>query len=467
MVLSSISTAGRTRRTRRWLERAAVALIALIVMVPMYVGRPAGAAQPTPTVVVSLTWDDGRVSQTGTLAINQKYGFPATYFINSAAIGVGDEHRLTKSQLDVLATSAGNEIGGHTEHHLDLTTLTPEARTTEVCADRDRLVGWYGADAGQSFAYPFGAVNAAVQATVQGCGYEAGRGVGGLRGTTSCQTCAFAEALPPGDPLWLASVDSVRNTTTLADLQDRVTQAEENGGGWLVYTFHDLGVSPSDPGFEFSIDPVVYDQFLSWLSARTNVEVKTVADAMRGCDEMLFPDVGAAHPFCVQITWLARHAITTGYADGTFGPTVSVSRQAMAAWLYAFSGQPAPSGACDVTDGFTDVGVDHPFCRQIMWLASQGFTHGYPDGSFHPAEPISRQAAAAFLFRLAGQATGASCASSSFADVPLTHVFCQEIAWMAESGIAEGFPDGTFRPTDDISRQAGAAFLFRLSQLPS
>jgi len=48
---------------------------------------------------------------------------------------------------------------------------------------------------------------------------------------------------------------------------------------------------------------------------------------------------------------------------------------------------------------FNDVGTVHPFYAEIEWLASENVTGGYPDGGFHPTSPVSRQSAAAFLFR--------------------------------------------------------------------
>ena len=40
-----------------------------------------------------------------------------------------------------------------------------------------------------------------------------------------------------------------------------------------------------------------------------------------------FTDVDAASGFCADITWLVQSGITTGYADGTFGPGDPISRQ--------------------------------------------------------------------------------------------------------------------------------------------
>ncbi|OWY61789.1 hypothetical protein B7486_61915 [cyanobacterium TDX16] len=61
----------------------------------------------------------------------------------------------------------------------------------------------------------------------------------------------------------------------------------------------------------------------------------------------------------------------------------------------------------------------------------------------------------------ASLATGALAGDATFRDVPPGHPFSDEIAFTADSGIAEGFPDGTFRPGEPVSRQAMAAFLQR------
>jgi hypothetical protein len=58
-------------------------------------------------------------------------------------------------------------------------------------------------------------------------------------------------------------------------------------------------------------------------------------------------------------------------------------------------------------------------------------------------------------------ATSARAGDGGFHDVPAGHPFFDEIAFTADSGIAEGFADGTYRPDQPVSRQAMAAFLQR------
>lgn len=64
----------------------------------------------------------------------------------------------------------------------------------------------------------------------------------------------------------------------------------------------------------------------------------------------------------------------------------------------------------------------------------------------------------------AGVAGGAAYAAS-FSDVPVSHPFYDEIEWVAEAGVANGFPDGTYRPGDPVTRGSMAAFLQRLWEL--
>ena len=227
-----------------------------------------------PKITVSLTWDDGRASQLDSVAIQQAHGMKATYYINSGEID-SSSYYLTRPQLDSIV-AAGNEIGGHTVHHDNLATLSLDQATRSVCDDYQTLVSWYGSAAIRSFAYPFGANNADVQKIPATCGYTSARTVQGVRTSTTCPGCRLAESLPPQNPWAIAVPPSITSATTLDDLKFQITQAAANGGGWVIYTMHSLGMQNDI----YNIDPTVYDAFLTWLSERPDVEVRTVGDVM-------------------------------------------------------------------------------------------------------------------------------------------------------------------------------------------
>ncbi len=171
-----------------------------------------------------------------------------------------------------------------------------------------------------------------------------------------------------------------------------------------------------------------------------------------------FADVPRTHEFYGDIEWLASQGIARGWADGTFRPQASISRGAFAAFMYRMADSPAFAAS---RQAFSDVDATHPFFREISWLASKGITRGWADGTFRPEEAIARDAMAAFLYRQSG--SPATDGMTLFADVPAHHQFYREITWMAQQGISCGWSDGTFRPGQSTQRAAMAAFLHRFA----
>ncbi len=173
-----------------------------------------------------------------------------------------------------------------------------------------------------------------------------------------------------------------------------------------------------------------------------------------------FTDVSSTHPFCYQIDWMKDEGYSTGKADGSFGSTDDLSRGALAAFLYRYSGSPPGP----FTSDFSDVPPDHPFYEEISWMAEEGITGGYSDGTFRPTGVVARQSVAAFLYRLAGEPE-VTAPDPGFKDVGFSHPFYDEIRWLAASGITSGYADGTFKPANRVLRQSVAAFLYRYDLL--
>lgn len=170
-----------------------------------------------------------------------------------------------------------------------------------------------------------------------------------------------------------------------------------------------------------------------------------------------FVDLLSSSPFFGDITWLVDTGVGTGYPDGTFRPGVPVTRQAMASFLWKASG--SPTGPFP-DPGFPDVGTTHPFRTPIAWMVATGLATGYEDGLFRPGAVVSRQATAAFLWRLEGK-PAAPATAATFSDVAADNPFREAIRWAAADRITTGYRDGTFRPGLRVNRQAMAAFLHR------
>ncbi|OWY61265.1 hypothetical protein B7486_64705, partial [cyanobacterium TDX16] len=55
-------------------------------------------------------------------------------------------------------------------------------------------------------------------------------------------------------------------------------------------------------------------------------------------DEPAFSDVGESHPFYGDVCWMDEEAISTGFSDGTYRPSLAVSRAAMSAFMFRLAG---------------------------------------------------------------------------------------------------------------------------------
>lgn len=205
----------------------------------------------------------------------------------------------------------------------------------------------------------------------------------------------------------------------------------------------------------------------AWLvgvAACTVLVVPSVsAPAAAGGAPAAFADVSVGHRFFGHITWMAEEGISTGYTDGTFRPGATISRSAMAAFLHRMADDPDFQAPALPT--FGDVGSGHPFAEDVEWLAAQGITTGYADGTFRPGAATSRQAMAAYLYRFSGEPAFTRPDTPSFRDVGRTSTFFAEVEWLAAEQIATGFTGGRFQPAASVTRQAMAAFVFRQQHL--
>ncbi|MFF3460787.1 polysaccharide deacetylase family protein [Streptomyces sp. NPDC002730] len=259
----------------RSLTAPALALLAacfLTLTMPLS-GLP--AAHAATRTVVSLTFDDGRLSHfTEARPILRAHGMRGTFYLISG--NLGRPQYMSTSQAKQLAAD-GNEIGGHTLHHPRLPNLSATEQKREICDDRKALqkMGF----SVRSFAYPYGAADAASRRAVADCGYTSARGVGGLVAPGNCNGCPYVDRMPPDNAYQIRTPGSVQTSTSLNNLKGFVTEAEKRGGGWVPLVFHHVcdGCTPT-----YGIKPKVLSAFLDWLKTRASAgtRVATVGEVM-------------------------------------------------------------------------------------------------------------------------------------------------------------------------------------------
>ena len=112
-------------------------------------------------------------------------------------------------------------------------------------------------------------------------------------------------------------------------------------------------------------------------------------------------------------------------------------------------------------NSFPDVNADDWFNVTVSSLANMNAISGYEDGTFRPNEPITRAELAAMAVRFY-EAFEAEYEEGTFLDVDGDEWYADAIAAAEELGILGGYPDGTVRPNNNITRAETCAIVNRV-----
>ncbi|MBW3114352.1 C40 family peptidase [Bacillus sp. MCCB 382] len=110
------------------------------------------------------------------------------------------------------------------------------------------------------------------------------------------------------------------------------------------------------------------------------------------------------------------------------------------------------------TKDFSDLTKSNPAYAAVMELSGKNIINGFDDQTFKPAKPVTRGQAAAIINRVLHVPTSSKAA---YSDVSPNQSFYKDIVAMQESGIIQGYPDGTYRSNEYLSRAQMAVIVQR------
>ena len=118
------------------------------------------------------------------------------------------------------------------------------------------------------------------------------------------------------------------------------------------------------------------------------------------------------------------------------------------------------------TNDFSDVTADSWYNQTVSTLARMGIVKGYEDGTFRPNAPITRAEFGAIATRFFAE-TGATYEPGTFTDVTGDEWYANAIQDAVNLGLIGGYPDGTVRPNNNITRAEACAIVNRtLGRVP-
>ncbi|WP_010498739.1 S-layer homology domain-containing protein [Paenibacillus elgii] len=144
-----------------------------------------------------------------------------------------------------------------------------------------------------------------------------------------------------------------------------------------------------------------------------------------------------------------------GYPDGTFKPERNVTRQEVAAMLYRLY-HLSKSDSPDAI--YSDLTSADWGAAEVAAVTKAGYMNGYPDGTFKPNQPITREEMAGIVARLKHLQGGEKDVFADIADSWARG----EINAAGQAGILSGYPDGTFRPKANTIRAEVVTIFNRL-----
>ena len=179
-------------------------------------------------------------------------------------------------------------------------------------------------------------------------------------------------------------------------------------------------------------------------------DVLVDGESVGAVDEYTFENVRENHTLEIKTAKLLTGdhiAYINGYPDGGVHPEANITRAEVSAIFYRLLSDEARSQYKSSSSRFADANANWA-SAEIATLTSAGILEGYEDGTFRPDASITRAEFAAIASRFDKLEAG----SKTFSDVPESHWAYEAISSAAEKGWINGYPDGTFRPENAITR---------------
>lgn len=201
-------------------------------------------------------------------------------------------------------------------------------------------------------------------------------------------------------------------------------------------------------------------------SAKVSVGFKTTADQPcdggKDCPSAPFTDVDTAKWYHLSVDYVLTHKMMNGVSSRAFAPNANLTRGMLVQILYNLDGKPKGTAA-----NFSDVQADAWYAEAVGWAASNKVVTGYADGTFRPNAAVTREQAAAILYRYAQSkgidvSVGENTNILSYVDVQQASEYAiPALQWAVGAGVLNGKNGGRLAPTGTATRAEIAAIMQR------
>lgn len=185
-------------------------------------------------------------------------------------------------------------------------------------------------------------------------------------------------------------------------------------------------------------------------------------DGGKDCPSAPFTDVDTSKWYHESIDYVPKHSMMNGVSGTSFAPNSNLTRGMLVQILFNLEGKPQSASA-----SFSDVKVDAWYAKAVGWAAANKVVTGYTGGTFRPNAAVTREQAAAILYRCAQSknidvSVGENTNILSFADAQQASEYAiPALQWAVGAGVLNGKSGNLLAPTGTATRAEIAAIMQR------
>ena len=117
---------------------------------------------------------------------------------------------------------------------------------------------------------------------------------------------------------------------------------------------------------------------------------------------------------------------------------------------------------CAAQTGYTDVTENAWYEEAVRMVTERGWMDGTGAEKFSPEGRLTRAMLATILWRM--EDCPAAAVTANFTDTVRGSWYDGGVSWCVEKGLFQGFPDGSFRPSDAVTREQLAVVFYRYAE---
>ena len=185
-------------------------------------------------------------------------------------------------------------------------------------------------------------------------------------------------------------------------------------------------------------------------------------DGGKDCPSAPFADVDTAKWYHLSVDYVLTHKMMNGVSSRAFAPNSNLTRGMLVQILFNLEGKPQSASA-----SFSDVKADAWYAKAVGWAAANKVVTGYTDGTFRPNAAVTREQAAAILYRYAQSkgidvSVGENTNILSYADaLQASEYAIPALQWAVGAGVLNGKGGSLLAPTGTATRAEIAAIMQR------